>query len=81
DGFTQGAKWYSTDEPNITSPGGQNNPQPWSYFVAHDPNAVIVQISLDNGGSSGGSTNPFDAVADGLLIGLNGTNQRYDFGG
>jgi hypothetical protein len=48
--------------------------------VNNNPNAVITQISLDNGGTSGGSGS-FDAGADDLLVGFNGTNTRYDFGG
>ena len=81
DGFAASAKWYSTDEPNIDSPGGENNPQPFSYFVQNDPNAVIVQITLDNGGSSNAAVEPFDAEADGLYLELKGDAERYDFGG
>jgi hypothetical protein len=80
DGFAPNANWYSTTEKNISSPGGQDNPEPLAAFVANNPNAVITQISLDNGGTSGGSGN-FDAGADGLLLGFRGRNTRYDFGG
>ncbi|MDE3132433.1 MAG: hypothetical protein KGL15_00030 [Acidobacteriota bacterium] len=80
DGFGQSALWYSTDNPSTVPLGGQGSPQPMSYFVDHNPNAVIDQISLDNGGSTGAS-GAFDSFADGLLIGLNGINTRYDFGG
>jgi hypothetical protein len=79
DGFAPNAKWYSTTEPNINNPGGQNDPQTLATFVTNNPNAVITQISLDNGGTSGG-TGSFDAGADDLLLGFNGTNTRYDFG-
>ncbi|HET8979396.1 MAG TPA: hypothetical protein VFN87_14635 [Solirubrobacteraceae bacterium] len=72
--------WYSTDESSISSPGGQDNPQPLSYFVQNDPGAVIVQISLDNGGTSGGS-GTFVAGADDLIIGTGKSFDRYDFGG
>jgi hypothetical protein len=76
--------WYSTDEPGVNSvsnPGSQDDPQPLSYFVGHDPNAVIIQISLDNGGTSGG-TGTFLAGADDLVIGTTpGAFDRYDFGG
>lgn len=80
DAFLPSAKWYSTTETNIGDPGGQNDPQPLSYFISNDPNAVIGQISLDNGGSSGATGN-FEAGADNLVIGLNGSISRYDFGG
>lgn len=80
DGFAPNAAWYSTTESNINSPGGQNSPQTLATFVAHNPNAVITQISLDNGGTSGG-TGSFSAGADDLLLGFGGTNTRYDFGG
>lgn len=80
DGFAPNAKWYSTTEPNIGDPGGQNSPETLAAFVANNPNAVITQISLDNGGTSGGTGN-FDAGADDLLLGFHGTNTRYDFGG
>lgn len=42
--------------------------------------APTAQISLDNGGTTGGSGR-FDAGADNLLLGFGGTNTRYDFGG
>jgi hypothetical protein len=48
--------------------------------VSNNPNAVITQISLDNGGTSGG-TGSFDAGADDLLLGFDHTNTRYDFDG
>ncbi|MEO8969603.1 MAG: hypothetical protein ABI355_18420 [Solirubrobacteraceae bacterium] len=80
DGFASGAKWYSTTESTIGSPGGQNSPQPLSYFTGRNPNAVIGQISLDNGGSSGVTGN-WEAGADNLLIGFSGSFTRYDFGG
>jgi hypothetical protein len=80
DGFAPNANWYSTTETNISSPGGQDNPETLAAFVANNPNAVITQISLDNGGTSNGTGN-FDAGADDLLLGFRGTNTRYDFGG
>lgn len=80
DGFAPNANWYSTTEKNISSPGGQNDPETLAAFVANNPGAVITQISLDNGGTSGGTGN-FDAGADDLLLGFHGTNTRYDFGG
>jgi len=79
DAFLPGAKWYSTTQPNIGDPGGQNDPQPLSFFQGGNPGAKIIQISLDNGGSSGASGD-FSAGADDLVIGLSGTNSRYDFG-
>jgi hypothetical protein len=81
DGFAAGANWYSTTETNIGDPGGQNNPQTLAYFVTNNPNAVITQISLDNGGSSG-ATGSFDAGADNLILGFTGSRfSRYDFDG
>jgi hypothetical protein len=83
DGFAPGMNlWYSTTEPPVNPMGGQNSPQPLSYFIGRNPSAVITQASLDNGGSSGSSAT-FAAGADGLLLGLagNGSFTRYDFGG
>jgi hypothetical protein len=80
DAFLPGAKWYSTTESIISNPGGQNAPQPLSFFTGRNSGATIVQISLDNGGSSGASGS-FVAGADDLVIGLNGSITRYDFGG
>lgn len=80
DGFAPNANWYSTTQKVITDPGGQESPQTLAWFVNNNPNAAITQISLDNGGTSGGSGS-FDAGADDLLLGFNGTITRYDFGG
>lgn len=84
DARADGGLWYSTDEPggdSATNAGSQDDPQPWNFFVSRDTSAKIVQISLDNGGSSGVvSATPFEAGADGLLIGIDGHNSRYDFG-
>ncbi len=80
DGFAPNANWYSTTEKNISAPGGQDSPETLAAFVSNDPNAVISQISLDNGGTSAG-TGSFDAGADDLLLGFGNTNTRYDFGG
>jgi hypothetical protein len=82
DAFAPGAKWYSSAEAtnSPTTPGSQDDPEPLSYFVSHDPSAVIGQVSLDNGGTSGG-TGTFDAGADSLIIGFQGSPfTRYDFG-
>jgi hypothetical protein len=82
DAFAPGAKWYSTTAAtnSATTLGSQDDPQPLSYFVGNDPNAVIGQVSLDNGGTSGG-TGTFDAGADSLIIGFQGSPfTRYDFG-
>jgi hypothetical protein len=80
DAFAPNAAWYSTTESNINNPGGQNSPETLATFVSNNPHAVITQISVDNGGTSGGTGN-FDAGADNLLLGFNHTNTRYDFGG
>jgi hypothetical protein len=79
DGFAAGARWFSTGATNINAPGGQNDPQPLSFFADNNPNAVIVQISLNNGGSSG-ATGSFEAGADDLILGFTGSRfTRYDF--
>jgi hypothetical protein len=59
--------------------GTQGQPQPLSYFVQQNPDAVILQITLGNGGSSG-ATGSFEAGADNLILGFRGkTFRRYDF--
>jgi hypothetical protein len=89
DTFADNALWYSTGGSCTgasvnncvnSGPGSQSTPEPLSFFLTNDSNAQIFQISLDGGGSSG-STAPFQGEADNLLIGFNGTNTRYDFGG
>jgi hypothetical protein len=83
DGFAPGMnRWYSTTQPNINDQGGQNSPQPLSFFISNNPNAVIGQVSLDNGGSSG-ANGAFAAGADSLVLGISGDHSftRYDFGG
>jgi hypothetical protein len=75
DGFA-GTKWYSTTESNINNSGGQNSPQPMSFFTGRNASATIGQIALDNCGTSNNNGSAFDAVTDGLLI----NNTRYDFG-
>jgi hypothetical protein len=61
-------------------PGSISDPKPLSYFTNNNPNAVITQISLDNGGTTGGS-GTFAASVDDLVLGTNGdhTFTRYDF--
>jgi hypothetical protein len=75
--------WWSTAEPGGNTPsnaGSQDDPQPMSFFTNRNPNAVIAQISLDNGGTSGGS-GAFSAGVDGFVLGVSGnTFERYDFG-
>ena len=79
DGFAAGARWFSTTAPDVNAPGGQNNPRPLSFFVGRNPDAVIGQISLNNGGSSG-ATGSFEAGADDLILGFKGSRfTRYDF--
>jgi hypothetical protein len=79
DGFAAGARWFSTTAPDINAPGGHNNPRPLSFFVGRNPDAVIGQISLNNGGSSG-TTGSFEAGADDLILGFKGSPfRRYDF--
>jgi hypothetical protein len=79
DGFAADARWFSTTAPDINAPGGHNNPRPLSFFVGRNPHAVIGQISLNNGGSSG-ATGSFEAGADDLILGFKGSRfRRYDF--
>ncbi len=84
DGFAQGNEWYSTDEPGgLSAPGALNNPRPISFFQTNEPNATIIQISIDNGNSSNG-TIPYgseDFSADALIVGFGGSFTRYDLGG
>ena len=80
DGFAPNADWYSSAQ-RTAGDGDINDPESLSYFVTNNPNAVITQISLDNGGSSNGSGS-FSAGADDLVIGFSGSGfSRYDFGG
>ncbi|MGH2867746.1 MAG: hypothetical protein ACRDNK_09280 [Solirubrobacteraceae bacterium] len=84
DGFAPGTDlWYSTTETSISNTGSQDHPQPLSYFVGRNASAVITQVALDNGGSSGSSAGTFAAGADALALGLagDGSFTRYDFGG
>jgi hypothetical protein len=79
DGFAADARWFSTTAPDTNAPGGHNNPRPLSFFVGRNPHAVIGQISLNNGGSSG-QTGSFEAGADDLILGFKGSRfRRYDF--
>lgn len=79
DGFAPNAKWFSTTNPSINAAGGQNSPETLAQLAAANPNAVITQISLDNGGTSGGS-GTFAAGADDLYLSIDGHATRYDFG-
>lgn len=78
DGFAAGARWFAT---GATGEGSASQPQPLSFFVIHNPNAVITQIALNNGGSSGAPANAaFEAGADNLILGFTGSPfTRYDF--
>jgi hypothetical protein len=79
DGFADNAKWFSTTNPSISAPGGQNSPETLKQFADANPDATITQISLDNGGTSGG-TGSFAAGADNLYLSIDGHATRYDFG-
>lgn len=79
DGFATGANWFSSTAPDINAPGGLNNPQSLSFFVGRNANAVIAQISLNSGGTSG-AAGSFEAGADDLILGFTGSRfTRYDF--
>ncbi len=77
--------WYST-HPIDGQTGGQGaGAQVTLQSIANaNPNAVISQISFDNGGTSGAHTTPtdaFEARVDNAVVGFDGTFTRYDFGG
>ncbi len=79
DGFASGARWFSSTAPVAGAPGSTAHPEPLSFFVGRNPHAVISQISLNNGGSSG-ATGSFAAGADDLILGFAGSRfTRYDF--
>jgi hypothetical protein len=79
DGFATGARWFSSAAPDPSAPGSTAHPQPLSFFVRRNPHAVISQICLNNGGSSG-ATGSFAAGADDLILGFTGSPfTRYDF--
>jgi hypothetical protein len=79
DGFAAGARWFSTTAPDPSAPGSHSHPRPLSFFVGRNPDAVISQISLNNGGSSG-ATGGLEAGADDLILGFTGSRfTRYDF--
>jgi hypothetical protein len=55
----------------------------WAHVIAPTPDATIISISVDNGGSSANTTPgpDFAADADNLVVGFGDTFTRYDFGG
>ncbi len=57
---------------NSSDPGGQNDPQPLAYFVSNNPDAVISQISLDNGGERRQRPVDFAGEADNLRCSASG---------
>lgn len=78
DGFAANALWYA---PGASGAGSRAQPEPLSFYVQGNPNAVITQVTLGNGGSAG-STASFEAGADNLVLGFTGSRfTRYDFDG
>ena len=73
--------WWSTRA--IAGGASQATPMSIQSIQAANPDAVIISISLDNGGSSGGTTPVagFSAGADNLVVGFGDSFVRYDFGG
>jgi hypothetical protein len=73
-------KWWAT-----RAAGGVNqaNPATWADVIAHNPDATISAISIDNGGSSGNTipADQFAAGADNVLVGFGSAFTRFDFGG
>ena len=79
DAFT--GKWWGT---KATPNHPRQATASLASFVQDNPKAKIVQISIDNGGTSGSGTIPvdeFSAGADNLVIGMGTDFERYDFGG
>jgi hypothetical protein len=73
-------KWWSTKD---TGPILRQQDVSLAEFKAVNPDAVIVGITLDNGGSSSNTipVDQFEAAADDLIVGFDSTFTRYDFGG
>lgn len=84
DAFAPGNKWYSTGTTSGSVSGGMQNPINIQTFQARNPDAVIGQISVDNGGTSGSGTTAPDATdisVDNLILGFGPAFTRYDLGG
>ena len=77
--------WYSTRPITGQTDGQSAGAQVTLQSIANaNPNAVIAQISIDNGGTSGAHTTPtdaFEARVDNAVVGFDGGFTRYDFGG
>jgi hypothetical protein len=82
DAFAPGNAWYSTGNVSNGS-GSQAQPISIQEFMTRNPNAAIVQISVDNGGSSSGTSafDDTDMSVDNLTVGFGSSFDRYDFGG
>ena len=79
DAFT-GEWWGTRDTPNHPRQATAS----LESFVQDNPDAKIVAISVDNGGTSGPGTIPvkdFAAGVDNLVVGIGSDFARYDFGG
>jgi len=77
---TIGGTWWSTKD---TGTIVRQQEITLNQFKVQNPDAVIVGISLDNGGSSSDTVSPdqFAAGADDLIVGFGSAFTRYDFGG
>jgi collagen triple helix repeat protein len=74
-----GQWWGTRDTPNHA----RQQLGSLASFIADNPSAKIIAISVDNGNTSGPGTIPvadFDAGVDNLVVGFGDTFERYDFG-
>ena len=76
---TEGQWWGTRDTPGHPRQATDS----LASFVAANPGAKIIAISLDNGGSSANTVavGDFSAGTDNLVVGFGGSFTRYDFGG
>ena len=84
DTIAAGNRWYSTGaDATGAATGGQSAPITIQQFQQRNPDAVVVQIAIDNGGSSSGTTSAdaTDFSVDDLTIGFGSGFTRYDLGG
>jgi hypothetical protein len=78
-------QWWATRDLNAGTAKEIKRQQTVSFgeIASSNQNAVIVGISLTNGGSSSNTipVDDFDAGADELVVGITNQFTRYDFGG
>ena len=83
-------RWWSTSkvgnciDPTSADCIQQSNPVTWDRIVALNPKANIINISVDNGNTSGPNKvlgPEFAADVDNLVVGFGSTFTRFDLGG